>query len=290
MKILKKTLGAAVGAISLLLASNVLAAPMQYDLLTLPGTVIINDGVYRSVPEQPTGTGKIDPFVRLKTPGNVNQGYNTDVIGTYNNFGTDEWNHEIQVGPVGFIDTASGPVMRFLLDINQTGNDAGRYLSLDSVQIYISTIANQSVAVENLANSALVYSMDALEDSFIKLDYLLNNGSGSGDVTLDIPLQMFLDAFAAYDTTFGTYFGTDTDLQNGAYIYLFSRFGDQDGMHNNDGYEEWTHFNGAPIGLPPCEVDCGPNFIPEPNSMLLFGLGLLGSAIAVKRGRRWDRS
>ena len=98
---------------------------------------------------------------------------------------------------------------------------------------------------------------------------------------LDIPIEMFAGAFAAL--------GLDTeDLQNGAYLYLYSRF-----ERNNDGYEEWTHFQGEPIGETPCDPaveDCGPNFIPEPNSMLLFGLGLLGSAIAVKRGRRWDRS
>ena len=108
-----------------------------------------------------------------------------------------------------------------------------------------------------------------------------NGGSGSGDMILDIPIEMFAGAFAAL--------GLDTaDLQNGAYLYLYSRF-----ENNNDGYEEWTHFQGNSIGEPPCDPnveDCGPNFIPEPNSMLLFGLGLLGSALIAKRGRRWDRS
>lgn len=41
---------------------------------------------------------------------------------------------------------------------------------------------------------------------------------------------------------------------------------------------------------PPCEVDCGPRRIPEPNSLALMSLGLLGAAFVVKRRRSHRRA
>ncbi|WP_374586034.1 PEP-CTERM sorting domain-containing protein [Pseudoduganella sp.] len=291
MNILKKTLGAAVGALGLLFASGAGAA--EYALLSTGATHDINSAIFTAYPQQPTGSGNIDPFVRLKRDGTTAEGYNTTVIPTYDNFGGAGFNHEITVGGVGFISTPGGTVMRFLLDIDQTSSNP--LLSLDKVQIYISTVANQSVSIGSLANSALVYDMDAGGDNYVKLDYNLNNGSGSGDMTLDIPLAMFMAAFAAYDADAGNLvkFNGDTGLMNGAFIYLYSRFGDQPGMEDNDGFEEWTHFNGNPLEEQPCDPrveDCGPREIPEPGSLVLFSLGLLGSAIVVRRGRqRWMR-
>ncbi|XLZ71531.1 PEP-CTERM sorting domain-containing protein [Massilia sp. SR12] len=287
MSILKKTVGAAIGAISLFLASG--AGATEFALMTTGASHDINSAIFTAYPAQPTGSGVIDPFVRLKRDGAIAEGYNTTVIPTYNNFGGAGFNHEITIGGVGFISTPGGTVMRFLLDIDQTASSP--LLSLDKVQIYISTVANQSVNIGSLINSALVYDMDAGGDNYVKLNYNLNNGSGSGDMTLDIPLAMFMSAFTAYDADPGNLvkFGADANLMNGAFIYLYSRFGDQNGMADNDGFEEWTHFNGAGIEEPPCNPaieDCGPREIPEPNSLILFSLGLLGSAFAIRRGRR----
>ena len=85
--------------------------------------------------------------VRIRDNQGIVQGYNTTVSGTYQNDGTNTFNHEITVGQVGLIDTtpgqAGGEVMRFLLDINQTG--ANPKISLDELQIFISTNPNQSI-------------------------------------------------------------------------------------------------------------------------------------------------
>jgi hypothetical protein len=43
-------------------------------------------------------------------------------------------------------------------------------------------------------------------------------------------------------------------------------------------------------GEPPCEVDCGPREIPEPNGLALMSLGLLGAAFAVQRRRSHRRA
>jgi len=292
MKYLKTLMGSAVAVVALAVGGGVHAG--EIDLTNAIGdSGTINGATYTTVDAQPTGTGYIDSFVRVRDASSSTvQGYNTTVEKTYQNDGAENFNHEITVGEIGFLDlngpdTDGGVVMRFLLDINQTG--ANPLLLLSEVQIFLSLTPNQDNEdvladgeLAHLLDSALVYQMDAGDTSNgALLNYDLNGGSGSGDMILDIPIEMFAGAFAAL--------GLDTeDLQNGAYLYLYSRF-----ERNNDGYEEWTHFQGEPIGETPCDPaveDCGPNFIPEPNSMLLFGLGLLGSAIAVKRGRRWDRS
>lgn len=292
MKYLKTLMGSAVAVLALAAGGGVHAG--EIDLTSAIGdSDMINGATYTTVDAQPTGTGYIDSFVRVRDASSSTvQGYNTTVEKTYQNDGAENFNHEITVGEIGFLDlngpdTDGGVVMRFLLDINQTG--ANPLLLLSEVQIFLSLTPNQNNEdvladgeLAHLLDSALVYQMDAGDTSNgALLNYNLNGGSGSGDMILDIPIEMFAGAFAAL--------GLDTeDLQNGAYLYLYSRF-----ERNNDGYEEWTHFQGEPIGETPCDPaveDCGPNFIPEPSSMLLFGLGLLGSAIAVKRGRRWNRS
>lgn len=278
--------------LGVLLLTTIWSAAAQADVISLTtanSTGTINGATYTQVAPQPTGSGVIDSFVRVKNNQPIVQGYNTTVSNTYQNDGTNTFNHEITVGQVGLIDTngaaAGGEVMRFLLDINQTG--ANPLLSLDEVQIFLSTTANQSIepvladgALLPLANATTVYQMDAGGDNRIELDYSLNSGSGSGDMTLDIPLFMLTSAFATggYNTL---------EAQNGAYLYLYSRFGSVNG--NNDGYEEWAHFQGNPIGEEPCNPaiqDCGPRELPEPDSLALMSLGMLGAAFAANRNRR----
>lgn len=293
MKFLKTLMGSAITAFAL--TAGVGAQAGEINLTGAIGDFdTINGATYTAVEAQPTGSGYIDSFVRVRDASSSTvQGYNTRVAKTYQNDGSETFNHEITVGEIGFLDlngadVEGGVVMRFLLDINQTGSSP--LLLLSEVQIFLSLTPNQdneddlaNGELAHLLNSAIVYQMDDGDVSNgALLNYDLNGGSGSGDMILDIPIEMFAGAFDAL--------GLDTaDLQNGAYLYLYSRF-----ERNNDGYEEWTHFQGEPIGQPPCvptpEFPCGPNFIPEPNSMLLFGLGLLGSALVAKRGRRWGRS
>lgn len=251
------------------------------------GTIL--SATYTQVPTQPTGSGYIDPFVRIGAAGmNVVQGYNTTANNIYQNGMDDTFNHEVTVGDIGLIDTNGsadgGLVMRFLLDINQTG--ANPLLSLNEFQLYISSTANQSLnptlaLYQTIPLGTLVYQMDGGGvDSRVELDYSNNSGSGSGDMIVDIPFELLNAAFFAG--------GFDTALeQNAAFIYLYSRFGETDGMENNDGFEEWTALagQGLPPPCPPGE-DCGPQGVPEPGSLSLLALGLIGAAVASKRRRR----
>lgn len=269
----------------MLIAASWSAQATVVDLTTANSSGMINGATYTQVAAQPTGSGVIDPFVRIRDNQSLVQGYNTTVNNVYQNDGTNTFNHAVTVGQIGLIDTngavAGGEVMRFLLDINQTG--ANPLLSLDEVQIFLSRDPNQSIEPALLDGelvpfnlSTLVYQMDEGGDSNASLNYSLNHGSGSGDMTLDLPLWMLTWAFSA-----GGY-NTVAD-QNGAYVYLYSRF-----SGNNDGYEEWAHFQGNPIGEVPCNPqieDCGPREIPEPNSVAIMSLGMIAATVVLRRRR-----
>jgi len=236
---------------------------------------------------QPTGSGVIQSFVRISTNQTLVQGYNTTANNVYNNDSSDTFNHEITVGQVGFVTIGGVSKMRFLLDINQTGT--APFHSLDEVQIFLSTTPNvnngapgatQGGVIGGLGN--LVYQMDAGgQNNTVLLNYNLNSGSGTGDMTLDIPATAFDPIFTAL--------GLLTDAQkNGAYIYLYSRLGtsstlDSGQYPNNDGYEEWTYIKGAPINgecVPTPQNPCGgpPQTIPEPGTLALLATGLFGLA------------
>lgn len=266
-----------------LLASSWSAQATVVSLTTAGASGTINGATYTQVPQQPTGSGFINSFVRIGANQNIVQAYNTTADGVFDNGNTNTFNHEITVGQVGIITIGANNVLRFLLDINQTGS--APLLNLDEVQIFLSTTPNQSVTtftggVLNLASSALVYRMDAGVDSLVTLNYALNSGSGSGDMTLDILATALDPAFLALGLT-------TTTQKNSAYIYLYSKFGSSPN-NNNDGFEEWAHAVGRPIGEPPCVPTptngfCGQNQIPEPASLPLVAAGLLGAWWAIRR-------
>jgi hypothetical protein len=274
-----KKLTAALIGIGILLAGtwNAQAAPIT---LTTAGATAVDGGVrYTQTAPQPTGTGVIDSFVRFQAGGNgtIEQGYNTTVNGTYDNFGDNPHNHEITVGGVGFTNTPSGPVMRFLLDINEPNGGNGSILKLDEIQVYVSRDANQSLEPAlglaqtiPFTNSALVYQLDAgaatnssLDDTIV-LDASLNHGSGSGDMYMDIPIELFNAAFAANASIFPT-----AGSRNAAYIYLYTK-----ASYAAGGFEEWAFVNGTPIRQ-----------VPEPATALLMGVGLLGLVGLRKRNK-----
>lgn len=254
---------------------------------------ITNNGVtatYTQVDPRPTGSGYIDPFVRIGMPGGgpgnaIMEAYNT-TANVLNNSSDNTFNHEIKVGQVGFITSGGSSFMRFILDINQTHSDP--LLNLDDVQIFISTTPNQDSTSFNaqgllqLANSYLVYRQDDTDppksDNLVTLNYALGSGSGSGDMTLDIPQSAFNAAFAAFPGG-----GLTTDAaQNNAYIYLYSKFG-SGANENNDGFEEWAHTGaGVPIcTVPPCSG--GGGGVPEPGSLGIVALGLLAMRRVTRR-------
>ena len=244
-----------------LAAVGLLAAQAQasiVDLTTAGASGMIGDAFFVQIDDQSTGTGVIDPFVRIQNSG-TEQGFNTDLrpltgdLADVNS--SAQYTHSIKVNEFAVRDYNGTPVLRFLLDINQT--NANPLLSLDKMMVFTAGRGDIGSLGDLMSEGTLAYDMDALEDSHVLLDYSLNPGSGGGDMFAYVKASLFAG-------------------KGDQYLYLYSRFGDT--VASNDGFEEWARL-GGPSDPPP------PPVVPEPASLLLVGGGLLGAA-AMRRRRR----
>ncbi|HYE29840.1 MAG TPA: hypothetical protein VEH27_00290 [Methylomirabilota bacterium] len=170
---------------------------------------------------QPTGTGYIDPFVRIQARG-VEEGYNT----SGRPFPFDEkeplnYTHDVQMKDLGAGTNINGTIYyQFLLDINEPGN-AKALLSLDEIRLYTSTTASQRTKrLDDLGR--LIWSSG---DGVIMLDAARNSGSGSGDMYMFVPKSLF------------------AGIPENHYFILYSRFGSFEPAKSDDaeaGFEEWA--------------------------------------------------
>jgi len=224
--------------------------------------------------QQPTGTGVIDPFVRIQQTGHES-GYNT----SGSNYQFDEkagiWTHALPLNSLTSVTVNGKAYYEFLLDINESATDTHRLLSLNEVQIYLGKDGNYDQNNNkftsdvgfgpNGTKSALVYDLDSGGvDRTVELDYKLNHGSGSGDMYMYIEKSLFDDAAAKSGYGF---------------VYLYSAFGSPNG--SNAGFEEWaTQPRIKDTTKPPT------NGVPAPPGLVLAGMGfgcLLLGRLRVRR-------
>lgn len=235
--------------------------------------------------QQPTGTGVIDPFVRVKGNGaksELEQAYNTTVNNTFDVGPADNWNHAITLGDVGLVSIDGIDYREFFLDINESNSQAKnrleKYLSLDEIQIFMGGTAN--LGTEDLLDPALgtlVYDFDAdpsdpddfTDDNWVALNYGLGHGSGSGDMLFYLNNDFFSGWAETDNLVFYSLFG---EIGNDVKYNLASHDCDLGGdTYCNFGassdFEEWSTKKGG-------------TSVPEPGplSLLVFsliGLGLL---------------
>jgi hypothetical protein len=226
------------------------------DLTTAGSSCSIQAGsdLYLQADPQPTGTGVIDSFVRIQNIG-TEQGYNTDGRPVpFDEKKDPNFTRSILLSDVPIVTMNGVQYREFGLDINEQSAGNKKYLSLDALRIYLSPSGNMTTTNLNSLGQ-LVYNLDATGDNYIKLNYRLGSGSGSGDMFAYINNSLFT--------------GTNP------YVTLYSQFGLN--YSSGAGFEEWWIREGqvGGGGQPP---------IPEPTSVLLLGSGLAG--LGVWRARR----
>ncbi len=167
-----------------------------------------------------SGTGLIDPFVRLQANGDE-QGFNTDhspLNGDLADVKPGAWTHSLRITELVPGDRAGVFSVRFLLDINQRGSHP--LLSLDELKVFTAPDPDISTNASLFAQN-LLYDMGA--GNRVLLDSSLNSGSGSGDMFFYLPYSLFM--------------GLDSQ-----YLYLYSKLGASGGDYaTNGGFEEWAH-------------------------------------------------
>ena len=211
----------------------------------------INGAQFVFTTPQPTGTGVIEPFLRVQnTP--TEQGYNTSG-GTPFDDKAGIWTHDLTFADLQATEVTldGASYFKLLLDVNEPGGKKS-LISLDQLQLYTSSIGSQTTTdVSSLGT--LRYSFSA-GDSVI-LDASRNHGSGSGDMYVYIPTSDFA--------------GTKPS----DFVYLYSLFGNTDS--SEAGFEEWALVNAAPI--------------PEMNALFPI-IGFFAIAFARQRLRRlWSQ-
>ena len=183
----------------------------------------INGAQFAFTTPQPTGTGVIQPFLRVEnTP--TEQGYNTSG-GTPFDDKAGPWTHDLTFGDLQNSQVTLGGVSYFklLLDVNEPGGSKS-LISLDQLQFYTSKVGSQTTTNVG-ALGTLRYTFGAA-DSVI-LDASRNHGSGSGDMYAYIPTSDFAGS------------------KKNDFVYLYTHFGNTDASQS--GFEEWALVNAAPI-------------------------------------------
>ena len=256
-------------AATLLVAGWLIPSLVEANTVNLTGggdaSGTINGAIFQFTNQQPTGTGVIDPFLRLQDNPNE-QGYNTSG-GTPFDAKAGIWTHDITFADLSASSTTINGVLYYtvLLDVNEASGKKS-LISLDELQFYTSSVGSQTTTdVSSLGTLRYTFN----PGDYVLLDYALNSGSGSGDMLAHIPAAFFAGTLA-------------TD-----FVYLYSEFGYTAAADSNSesGFEEWA------LRLNPSGGG-GEGGRPVPEGLpIWFGSGILGLLCGVdfiRRQRRKD--
>lgn len=204
--------------------------PAVVDLTTHGSSGWVNDALFQQFDARPTGTGKIDSFLRIQgasSKGAVQQGFNTSTRPLqYDENKSPNFTRDLLASNVPVVNIGGVNYREFLLDINQKSSQP--YLSLDSLKVFVTDAATKAagfdVTTGKLGTADPVYDLDANGDNWVKMDYRLNTGSGSGDVLFYVPDALF---------------------SGGDYVTVYSKFGEH--FASNAGFQEWAVGKGVSV-------------------------------------------
>ena len=261
---------AALGIVVLALSASSAQAVVCSLTGSLGSTCTFNGAIFTNPANSVNvGTGLINPFLSIqKDP--IEAGFNTDAKNLPLDTKRPEFTNALLVNQVGVVTIAGIDYLEFLLDINEP-NSALSLIKLLEFRIYTGDAS--AATATDLTGLTLRYDMDLGNDTNqVNLDDKFTKGSGIGvDMYTYVPLAPFLGL----------------GLKN---LVLYAKFGDADktnSLTSDGGFEEY-YTNDKNIR--PCATatpDCGglpPGEVPEPASLLLFGLGMLGLGWMCRKG------
>jgi hypothetical protein len=237
------------------------------------GTIWTNENLI-----QTAGTGVIEPFLRFQK-NDTEMGMNTDAQNPPYDTKAGIWTHSITYGQLGIVNKNGIDYYVFTLDINEN-NGPSELLTIEELRIYSvdssagGALADES-AVQGAAGSTLHYNLDGTSDQTVYTNYTVSNtGSGESDVDFYIPVSFFAGASSS------------------DYLYMVinaGMSGNTDGLDSSDGFEEVRAFFGTSssstttTSSSTTSTTSTTSTAPEPGTIALFGMGLIGLAAARRK-------
>ncbi len=215
----------------------------------------LNGAFFQEIdPNDPAGTGVLNSFVRLQSPGNstVEEGYNTDARPLqFNENNSPQFTRSLKLSDVPIFTIGGVKYRQFVLDINEKNAKDEPLIDLEKLQIFLGNAGNLVNYPTFGGNAVKIFDLDGNEDNTVKLRDT-NAGSGRADLLTYIPDSLFSGP--------------------NQYVYLYSKFSGAEG-----GFEEWA----VQVKEKP---DTPPKSVPEPAA--LAGLGLVAGAMTFARRRK----
>ncbi len=240
-------------AVSTLVLSASSAFGIQYDLVNNNSQTVAGSSpagaIFEKSTFQSTGTGVLDPFLRVQNQGNntFEKGFNTSTSDNPPNWDAKNgsFTHNLLFNTLTTVNRGGNDYFQFIFDLGEPGNgNAQSQILLNTFDLYVSDTPSptQSGISDDPSNLGdLKFSLGA--NSVMMIDE--SSGNGQSDVLISIPKF------------------TSTKQ----YLYLFTNLGRQEGAGTADGsFEEIAALTGPGTTNVP---DSGATF-------MLLGIGLVG--------------
>jgi hypothetical protein len=218
------------------------------------------------------GTGAFDPFLRIQDSTDTNtveNGYNTNGQTQFETT-AGSWTHSLLLSSIPTKNINGTLYREFFLDINESSNSTGKYLSLDEFRLFLGSVGDLNSY--SLTTNILSYASGTKAATKV---YDLDTASTNNTIGLTGRSDAIDLSVLVRNSVF-------TGANSQSYVYLYSSFGGKGTVSSNNrpgalpagnygasgDYEEWS------------TLFC----IPEPSTYWLLGIGMVG----LLRFGRWS--